>query len=102
MALPGVATLIHSENILSSLLLTGLLSHLCRMSLSPRWRDFNHFDEFMSVRFNDGQKHEDLCKVRVLLFRGKTIQYILAINLRRSFSNALPKRSKRISSTQGL
>ena len=31
----------------------------------PRWRGLNHFEEALSVSYTDGQKFEDLSKVRV-------------------------------------
>ncbi|KAL1754191.1 hypothetical protein FB107DRAFT_276040 [Schizophyllum commune] len=31
----------------------------------PRWRDLNHFEEFMELNFNDGSKHEDASKALI-------------------------------------
>ncbi|KAJ7447224.1 hypothetical protein FB451DRAFT_1343439 [Mycena latifolia] len=33
----------------------------------PRWRDLSHFNSVMSITFNNATKHEDVCKVMLLV-----------------------------------
>ena len=56
------------------------------MSRLPRWRNLNHFNQVMGIKFTDASKYEDISKV--LMHVTHLIFPLNAIRLAHSFCHA--------------